>query len=226
MDVRILKLKEGAKKAKGAVIVIDVFRAFSVEAYLLNNNCKYIIPVATVEEAFSLKKEIPNSVLIGERNGIKIEGFDYGNSPSEIVDKDFTDKVVIHTTSAGTQGIALAKNAEIIMGGNLLNAKYTAKYLKEHNYQSISLVAMGLNGIEETDEDNLCAEYIKSILLDDEMDIKERMENLKYTSGKKFFTNTKVFPTQDFYLCLKPNIFDFVIKLVSINNQNVIIKEK
>lgn len=52
-----------------------------------------------------LKQQNNESLLIGERKGVKIEGFDYGNSLTEIVDKDFSNKVVIHTTTAGTKGL-------------------------------------------------------------------------------------------------------------------------
>lgn len=60
------------------------------------------------KEAFKLKKEFADSVLIGERQGKKCEGFDYGNSPSVIQRDVVKGKTVIHTTSAGTQGIVAA----------------------------------------------------------------------------------------------------------------------
>ena len=79
MEIRILHLIEGAKQAEGLTVIIDVFRAFSLECYLYEMGVKAIRPVGTVEEAFRLKNEIENSVLAGERHGKKCEGFDYGN---------------------------------------------------------------------------------------------------------------------------------------------------
>ena len=104
MDIRILHLVEGAKEAKGLTVIIDVFRAFTVETYLTRNNAAKIIPVSGVDFAFAYKEKHPDAILCGERKGIKIDGFDYGNSPSQIEHVDFTGKTVIHTTSAGTQG--------------------------------------------------------------------------------------------------------------------------
>ena len=73
--------------------------------------------------AYNYKKKDNNFILIGERNGIILPGFDYGNSPSQIENIDFSGKTVIHTTSCGTQGIAGAINAKEIITGSLVNAK-------------------------------------------------------------------------------------------------------
>ena len=130
MEVEILHFVEGAKKAKGTAVIIDVFRAFSLETYLTKNNAAKIIPIGEIETAFEFKKADPNVVLCGERRGIKVEGFDYGNSPAQIENVDFTGKTVIHTTSAGTQGIVNATGADEIIGCNLVCAKAIADYIK------------------------------------------------------------------------------------------------
>lgn len=73
-QVNILHLIEGAKQAEGLTVIIDVFRVFSLECYLYDMGVKEIRPVRTVEEAFSLRSHIPNSILIGERRGKKCDG--------------------------------------------------------------------------------------------------------------------------------------------------------
>jgi 2-phosphosulfolactate phosphatase len=60
--------------------------------------------------------------------------FDYGNSPSQIENVDFSDKVVIHTTSCGTQGIVNDINADGIITGSFVNASAIVKYIKQSNY--------------------------------------------------------------------------------------------
>ena len=99
MDIRILELIEGAKLAEGLTVVIDVFRAFSLECYLFARGAKEILPVGDINEAFALKREDENRVLIGERHGKKCEGCDFGNSPSQTAGFDFTGRTVVHTTS-------------------------------------------------------------------------------------------------------------------------------
>ena len=221
MEIEILHFVEGAKKAKGTTVIIDVFRAFSFETYATCNNAAKIIPIGEIETAFEFKKADPNVILCGERKGIKVEGFDYGNSPAQIEGADFTGKTVIHTTSAGTQGIVNATGADEIIGGNLVCAKAIADYIKYTRPKHVSLVCMGLMGERETDEDTLCAEYIKSLLENKPLeDIEERIENLKYTSGAQFFKPELqwVFPERDFGLCTKVNSFPFILRLTKDEN--------
>ncbi len=221
MEIQILHNIEGAKKAKGLTVIIDVFRAFSMETYLTKNHAEKIIPIGEIETAFNYKKTNPDVVLCGERRGIKVEGFDYGNSPAQIGNVDFTGKTVIHTTSAGTQGIVNATGADEIIGGNLVCAKAIADYIKYKNPQQVSLVCMGLMGCRKTDEDTLCAEYIKSLLEGKPLeDIAERIEALKLTSGAQFFKPelNHVFPEKDFELCTRINSFPFVLRLTKDEN--------
>ncbi len=216
MNIKILNLIEGAKKATGLTVIIDVFRAFSLEAYLFNAGASKIIPVGDSEIAYKLKEEKPDIILAGERGGKKLPGFDMGNSPFELKDIDVFGKTICHTTSAGTQGIANATGAEEIIGGSLVNARAISEYIKRSGAKEVSLVCMGLAGKEPTDEDILCAEYIKSLLLGEERDITKEIENLKLTSGAKFFDKEKrdVFPEEDFYMCTSVNKFNFVVRLI------------
>ena len=84
MNVRILQLIEGAKMARGLTVIIDVFRAFSLEAYLFAQGAEKIIPVGDESLARRLKAENPEFILAGERNGKILPGFDTGNAPSEL----------------------------------------------------------------------------------------------------------------------------------------------
>ena len=215
MNIKILQMIEGAKEAIGITVIIDVFRAFTVEAYLINNGVEKLMPVGDKQIAYDYKKEHNDCILIGERRGIMLEGFDYGNSPSQIENIDFTRKTVIHTTSSGTQGIANAINAKEILTGSLVNAKAIAEYIKSKGAEEVSLVAMGNGGETEADEDTLCAKYIKSLLEGNEMKMDDKIENLKLVAGKRFFNKDlqNIFPERDFYLSTELNKFNFVLKV-------------
>ncbi len=215
MNIQILHMIEGAKKAKGITVVIDVFRAFSVEAYCFAKGAKKVIPIGDIDLAYKFKEENPDIVLAGERHGKIMPGFDTGNSPSELMSVDVKDKIVVHTTSAGTQGIANAKNADEILGASLVNAKATAEYIKKSGAEEVSLVCMGLEALSETEEDTLCAKYIKSLLEGTTIDMEKEIESLKTTSGAKFFDKAQndVFPEADFAMCTDLNKFDFVMRL-------------
>lgn len=216
MNIQILHMVEGARAATGLTVIIDVFRAFTVETYLMRNNAKRIYPVGDVQIAFDYKAEHPEDTLLcGERKGIIIEGFDFGNSPFQLEGVDLTGKTVIHTTSAGTQGIVNALNADEIITGSLVNAAAVAEYIKQKDPETVSLVCMGLNAQHQTEEDNLCAYYIKSLLEGEPLpDMQERMTDLRNTSGAKFFDDSRPeFPQQDFFLSIALNTCNFVLRL-------------
>ncbi len=216
MNVRILHLIEGARQARGLTVIIDVFRAFTVEAYFAKNNAARIIPVGDVETALRYRAEHPGAVLCGERGGAKIEGFDYGNSPSQLENVDLTGKTVIHTTSAGTQGIVNASGADEILAGSLVAAGAIAAYIRRKAPEEVSLVCMGLAGKERTEEDTFCAEYLKAMLLNEPLpDLEEGVKLIKATSGAKFFdpAQSSVFPERDFHLSLQADTVPFVLRL-------------
>ena len=216
MNVRVLQLIEGAKEARGLTVVIDVFRAFSLEAYMLAGGAERIYPIGDVELAYKLKEENPSYILAGERHGKILPGFDTGNAPSLLPLIDVRGKTVVHTTSAGTQGIANARYADEILGASLVNAKATAEYIRKSGAEEVSLVCMGLEALAPTEEDTLCAEYIKSLLTGEDIDLAKEIEKLRYTSGAKFFdpAQNDVFPMEDFAMCVDADRFDFVIKLI------------
>ena len=212
MNVQILELIDGAKAAKGLTVIIDVFRAMTVEAYVIQNGAADLIPIGSVEEAYAYRDAHPGTLLMGERGGAMCPGFDFGNSPSQVKDFDFTGKTVVHTTSAGTQGVANAKNATEMLTGSLVNAKAIAEYIKQSGAEDVSLVCMGLAGVESTREDTLCAEYIKALVEGTSIDLVAGIEECKLTSGAKFFdpSNT-IFPEEDFWLSVEADKFDFVL---------------
>ncbi len=229
MKVEILHLVEGAKKAKGLTVIIDVFRAFSMEAYMFAAGAEKVIPVGDLQIAWDYKKAHPDAILCGERGGVKVEGFDHGNSPTQIEGLDFTGKTLIHTTSAGTQGVANALGADEIIGGSLVTAKAIADYVKYTNPAHVSLVCMGLHGKKQSDEDTLCGEYIKSRIDGKPLeDLEERIEKLKLTNGAQFFKPElrDVFPERDFTLCTRANAFPFVLRLKQDENGGLAYMER
>lgn len=213
MNVKIINNPE---EATGLAVIIDVFRAFTVEPYLINNNAEKLIPVGDKDIAYKYKEKDNEIILIGERNGIKLSRFDYGNSPSQIENIDFSGKSIVHTTSCGTQGIVRAINAQEIITGSLVNAQAIITYINGNNIEDVSLVCMCKTGGNPFEEDKLCAEYIKACLENKTNDnLKEKIERLKLTSGAKFFNKElqEVFPERDFYLCTELNKFNFVLKV-------------
>ena len=223
-----IKIVNDAKLATGLAVIIDVFRAFTVEPYLISNGAKKIIPVGDMQIAYEYKKKDNNYILIGERNGIKLPGFDYGNSPSQIENIDFTGKTIVHTTSCGTQGIVRANNAKEIITGSLVNAHSIVRYIKKNKINEVSLVALARPKEKPSDEDELCAKYIKGMLENRVLsNYDEEIEKLKTTSGSKFFNESSQsdFPKRDFYLCTEINKFNFILKVKKDEKNNLYIEK-
>ena len=113
------------------VLVIDVLRASTTIAYALHNGCKGIIPVNSIDGAIELSKKIgrDSAFLCGEREGVKIEGFDLGNSPFEYEAEKIKDKTLIFATTNGSKAIVKGSNANFLTVGSFVNFQSTFKYL-------------------------------------------------------------------------------------------------
>lgn len=216
MNIEIFRLIEGARHAEGLTVIIDVFRAFSMECYLYAMGAREIRPVGRMEEAFAWKAEDPDCILAGERHGKRMEGCELGNSPSSIRPGMIREKRIIHTTSAGTQGIVNAVRAKEILAGSFVNAGAVAEYIRAQRPEKVSLVCMGKEGLEPAEEDELCAVYLKNLLTAGEMPgIDRELLRLRTGGGRHFFDPAlcEVFPEQDFWMCIARDRFGFVLKI-------------
>jgi len=204
MEIEILQLLEGARKARGLTVIIDVFRAFSTACYAFGNGIQRIYPVGDLEIAYKMKEQNPEFILVGERFEQKPEGFDFGNSPSQLLESDLTSKIMVHTTSSGTQGIANATGANEILTGSFVNAGAIIDYIRKQNPEKVSLVCMGYSCQYPTDEDTLLAVYIKNELEGVANDFQAMVEQLRTGDGARFFAPEKQdwAPVADFDLCL------------------------
>jgi 2-phosphosulfolactate phosphatase len=152
---------ETCHTASGLVVVIDVIRAFSNAAYAFQSGAESIILVSGVEEALLLKATLPGSLAMGEVGGLPPAGFDFGNSPTEIVQQDLRGKHLIQRTGAGTQGAVRSVNAEQLFAASFAVAGATVRAIEKLSPPQISFV---ITGRDFGDEDLSCAEYIAACL--------------------------------------------------------------
>ena len=216
MRIDILQYAEGAKAARGLAVVIDVFRAFSVACYVFSKGAVEIIAAGGIDRALELKRRYPDAVLIGERHARKLDGFDFGNSPSAIDAADLSGKRVIHTTHAGTQALVAAGNADDVLTGSFVNAGAIIKYIRAAAPDTVSLVCAGFEGRTEAAEDTLCARYIRDALNGRTPTTHGLRETLSHApSARRFFDPADTAsPLADLDLCLALDRFDFVIRKV------------
>lgn len=205
MLIKHLNGISGARHADGFVIIADVMRAATVEAYALGKGVKYLIPVATKDEAFKLKIINPNLLLMGEEEGYKIKGFDLGNSPSELLRKDVKDKIIVHRTSSGTQGLVNAISAKELIFGSFVTVSAIVRYVRKQNFKKISIVSMD-------SEDIIFSNLLESLLKGSKLDIKKLKEQLYKDPGIDWFLDPSKpeFPKEDVEHALKLDKFNFI----------------
>ena len=216
MEVTHTRLLEGAQTAKGVAVIIDVFRAFTCTPLLFSLGIQKSILVSTPEEGFALKEKNNEFVLIGEVEGIPIDGFDLGNSPSEILKKGaafFNGKTVVQRTSSGVQGVLMALDvADEVLPASYALAKSTARYILSKQPPRVSIVSMGWALRHIAPEDEWCGVYIAHLLGVNDYDHNEALEAILYNqTTQKFFDPEKPhFPPEDPIICLQLDVHDFV----------------
>src|SRR3972149_9874236 len=90
------------------VVVIDELRASSTIVQALGNGARAVFPVASIPEARKHAGQMNGVLLGGERGGLRIPGFDLGNSPSEYTRDRVAGKTIVLTTTNGTRAVHIA----------------------------------------------------------------------------------------------------------------------
>ena len=207
------KTLETCSKAKSAVVVIDVLRAFSTAAYAFGAGAESITLVSGVQEALDLKAAIPGSLVMGEVGGIKVEAFDFGNSPAEFLNINLSGKALIQRTSAGTQGIVRARQAKTLLAASLCCASATARYLSRVAPPSVAFVITGAGHGEDGDEDLACAHYLEAILSDRLVASEAYLQRVLKSPAGRIFADPEqpYFTPLDLELCMQVDRFDFAM---------------
>jgi len=143
------------------VVVIDVLRATTAICVAFEYGINSIIPVPTLEDALEYKKQ---GYLVGaERKGQIVEGFDFGNSPYSYMKEEFRGKDVVLTTTNGTKSIAIAKDAETVVIGALVNLDVLTEWLIKQNKNTLCLCSGWQDKFNL--EDTICAGAISEALI-------------------------------------------------------------
>lgn len=219
MDIKILSLVNSSKSAKGLVVIIDVLRACTTIPILLKQGAKEIIPVSSIEEAAAYKQK--GYVLIGEgEHGHSHEVFDYNNSPSEILGKDFKDKKVVLRSNNATQAILSIKEADDIVLASFVNIKAIVNYIKNHHLNTITLLTLGRLG-QKSIEDDLCAEVIKNELEGKSYNFDEIREKI-YHSPTAILVRETLHRPKDVDTALMLNAFSVLPRVFTEDDHKVI----
>jgi 2-phosphosulfolactate phosphatase len=211
--------------ALGVTVVVDVLRAFTTAAYAFGAGADEIYPVGTIDEALKLKTELPNGLTMGEVDAKKPEAFDFGNSPAAISKQKLQGKIMIQRTSAGTQGIVQAVNADHLLAASFVVASATANYLRRLETSNISFIITGDSLGRDGDEDRACAEYIAALVSGHQPNPDIFIERVKKSTVGRLFLNgdNPHLSEQDFLMSTRVDQFDFPL-VVYRDKQRLVIR--
>jgi 2-phosphosulfolactate phosphatase len=156
IDVYLLPaLVEPVELEGKTAVVIDVLRATTTIVHALAAGAAEVRPCLEIDEARRLKTELGDAALLGgERDGLPIAGFDFGNSPAEYTASRVRGKTVIFTTTNGTRAMQRCRHARRVLIGAFANFSAICRELAGEN--EIALVCAGTDG-HVTREDTLLA---------------------------------------------------------------------
>lgn len=226
MIIQRRSLLTGAADARGVAVVIDVLRAFSCSALMFHYGIRDLALVKTPPEALGFRERDPDYLVAGEVKGVKVDGFDLGNSPADIVSKGepfFRGRRVAARSSAGTQGVlAAAVHAEIVILGGYMTAAATAAYIRDRAHvealtggheTTVTIVAMGFEGVRPSVEDERCGDYLEHLLTGKPYDhlqaVWDCMRDPEIAASLRGEHDYR--PKEDIVLALQRDLFDFVM---------------
>ena len=150
---------DAAQIADGTAVVIDVIRATSTIVEALASGARAVYPTLSSEEAIRLVNSLgrEDTLLCGERKGLRIEGFDLGNSPHEFTPARVSGKQIVMSTTNGTRAFLAAEGADRVLAASFLNLSAVGEAVSDS--ERVVLVCAGKEGRFSLD-DGLCAGLI------------------------------------------------------------------
>jgi len=142
--------------ADSTCVVIDVLRATTTIAYALAAGAREVIPCLTIDDARAAAARLPKGEVLlgGERGGVRIEGFDLGNSPDEFSAERVAGKTIVFTTTNGTKAMLHCRRARRVLLGSFVNLSAIAARIADA--PQLDLICSGTEG-KITREDVLLA---------------------------------------------------------------------
>jgi 2-phosphosulfolactate phosphatase len=203
--------EEGARNARGVVVVIDVLRSFTVSAYALAGGARECLLVASVDEARSLAERTADALICAEENALPIPGIPISNSPTQIAALDLHGKTLIQRSSAGTPVLGAVRSTDGMFAGSLVVASATAQACLLRRPSIVTLVASA-----DHPEDHACARYLEALLRGNAVDLDSLLEPLRDSERYKKVTAGRWpgFPATDVDLALAVDRFAFVMPAV------------
>src|SRR5437667_271403 len=200
---------EGAREARGTVVVIDVLRSFTVSAYALAGGARECRLVKTVAEARALAARIPGAVVSAEEDALPVAGIAISNSPTKIQQTDLRDRILVQRSTAGTQ-VAAAVESGDMFAASLVVARATVQACLLRRPDTVTLIASA-----DHPEDHACAAYMEAIIRGQETDLERLLRPLRDSDRYRRAISGEWpgFPPSDLDLALTADRFQFAMPI-------------
>ena len=202
---------EGARKAGGLAVVIDVLRSFTVSAYALAGGARECRLVSTTDDARALAASITGALLCAEENGLPLPGIAFSNSPTQIVAAELTGRVLVQRSTAGTPVASAVREGIDIFAASLVVARATVQACLLRDPDVLTLIASA-----EFPEDHACARYMAAIARGEKPDLDRLLQPLRESDRYAYLMSGAWpgFPPTDLELALEPDRFNFAMPAV------------
>ena len=215
IETRIEDLRDltGAPDAD-AVVVIDVLRAFSTAAVVLERGAVGIYPVLDVAEAFERRAREPDLVLMGETDCRPVPGFDLGNSPVAAAAFPFSGRRAVQRTTAGTRGLVCCRDAHLLMAASFLVGSATADALRAAGCKRAAFVITGTVHYGSADEDLACAEWMAELLRGNRPPVEPFLRRIRESVAAATFLDpaSPLHAPADVGFCARADVFAFAMQ--------------
>ena len=202
--------------AEDTVVVIDVLRSFTTAAVALAQGASAIYPVEGVAAAIALAGKIQYPVSVGAVvGGDPAPGFDFGNSPSQLMHANLAGKTVVMSTAAGVRGLQRFRQARQLYAASLVCARATAEAIRATGAEEVCFVITGEWVDRDGDEDIACADYLESLLRGDQAAPEQFAQRVRDSDfGQRFAAGTwPNLPRADLELAAHPDLFGFAMQV-------------
>lgn len=204
---------DGASRAEGTVVLIDIFRAYTAASYMLAGGAERIIAVEGVDDALAIKKEHPDYLIVGEDRGLNADVFDFDNSPTKLEEADIRGRTIIHRTSNGTLGILSSGIADEILLGSFTTCEAIASYVKRKDPDTLTIVSLGDRYEGRNSEDWLFADYLEGRITGKGIGFDRVRETIRSSEGAKYLVNAELpYLRSDFDRCMSLDRFGFAMR--------------
>lgn len=199
---------EGARRARGIAVVIDVLRSFTVSAYALAGGARECRLVTTTDEARALAELIPGAMLSAEENALPLPGIAISNSPTQISAADLKGRILVQRSTAGTPVAGAVPEDVDIFAASLVVAHATVQACLLRAPAVVTLVASA-----DHPEDHACARYMESIIQREKADLDRLLQPLRDSEryARVMSGAWPGFPPTDVELALRPDRFAFAM---------------